>query len=229
MYYLQKKYSGGYFALEKLDKKLEKYVDYDNGYFVELGANDGIYGSNSLYFELKRNWSGVLVEPSLNNVLNCHFFRGQKTDIYCNACVSFDYKDKFVPMIYADLMSVSTGVETDLLNLNQHLDDAKQFLVDKKTGDIEFGAVARTLHSILVESKAPSLIDFLSLDVEGAEVEVLKGIDFNCISFKYILIETRDFEKTNRFLESHNYILREQFSESDYLFENCNEMKLKLL
>ncbi len=40
--FLIKKYNGGYFSLNQLDKKLEKYVDYDNGYFVELGANDGV-------------------------------------------------------------------------------------------------------------------------------------------------------------------------------------------
>ena len=47
---------GGRFSLNDIDKKLEKYLNYDNGFYVELGANDGFTQSNSYYFELKRNW-----------------------------------------------------------------------------------------------------------------------------------------------------------------------------
>jgi len=62
---------GKYFSLNQLDRKLEKYVDYDNGYFVELGANDGVNQSNSLYFEKYRTWRGLLVEPAPQNYLKC--------------------------------------------------------------------------------------------------------------------------------------------------------------
>lgn len=47
--------------------KLEKYLDFNNGYFVELGANDGVNQSNTLYFESFRGWHGVLIEPYLPN------------------------------------------------------------------------------------------------------------------------------------------------------------------
>jgi len=40
-----------YFALNDLDKKIERYLDFDNGFFVELGANDGVNQSNTLFFE----------------------------------------------------------------------------------------------------------------------------------------------------------------------------------
>ena len=52
------------FSINGLDRKLEKYLNKQNGFYVELGANDGIAQSNSLYFELYKNWRGVLVEPS---------------------------------------------------------------------------------------------------------------------------------------------------------------------
>ena len=52
-----------YFSLNSLDKKLEEYLDLDAGYFVELGANDGVNQSNTLYFEKFRGWHGVLIEP----------------------------------------------------------------------------------------------------------------------------------------------------------------------
>jgi len=52
-----------YFALNNLDKSLETFIDFNNGYFVELGANDGVNQSNTLYFEHFRGWRGVLIEP----------------------------------------------------------------------------------------------------------------------------------------------------------------------
>jgi FkbM family methyltransferase len=51
---------------------------------------------------------------------------------------------------------------------------------------------ARTLESILVESKSPRAIDLLSIDVEGNEKAVLEGIDFSLWNFKYIVIETKE-------------------------------------
>ena len=45
---------GGRFALNDLDRKLEKYLDYQNGFFVELGANDGFTQSNTLFLESKK-------------------------------------------------------------------------------------------------------------------------------------------------------------------------------
>ena len=69
--YLITKFKGGSFSLNQLDKKLEKFVNYNDGFYVELGANDGVSQSNSLYFETKRNWSGILIEPSPHNFLLC--------------------------------------------------------------------------------------------------------------------------------------------------------------
>lgn len=56
-----------YFSLNELDKKLEIYLDIDNGYFVELGANDGVNQSNTLFFERFRGWKVILIEPFQSN------------------------------------------------------------------------------------------------------------------------------------------------------------------
>jgi hypothetical protein len=55
--------------------------------------------------------------------------------------------------------------------------------------------------------------------VEGGEIEVLKGIDFEKNKFRYLLIETRSIEKVTRFLESKNMILDSQLSHHDYFFK----------
>ena len=51
-----------YWGLHELDRQIEKYLDYEGGYYVELGANDGKLASNTLYYERNRNWRGVLIE-----------------------------------------------------------------------------------------------------------------------------------------------------------------------
>ena len=82
-----------------------------------------------------------------------------------------------------------------------------------------FLASARTLNSILVNANSPKNIDFLSLDTEGAEFEVLNGINFKVYKFKYILVETDFFKKINRFLLKKNYKYLKKFNDNDYLYK----------
>ena len=208
---------GKYFSLNQLDRKLEKYVEYDNGYFVELGANDGVTQSNSLYFEKYRNWRGLLVEPAPQNFLKCRQNRSVDSSIYCAACVSFEYDQEFVRIAYSNLMSTPVSLESDIQDPHAHAQLGDQFLGRGETV-FEFGAVARTLNYLLLDAKAPNTIDFLSLDVEGAELEVLKGIDHQTFRFKYILVECRDFPRLDVYLVSHGYRFVEALSGQDYLF-----------
>ncbi len=208
---------GKYASLNGLDKKLEKYLDFDGGYFVELGANDGITQSNSLYFEKHRNWRGLLVEPAPQNFLKCRQNRSPSNSIYCAACVSFDYRQEFVRIAYSNLMSTPVGLDSDIKDPHAHAKLGGQFLGNGETV-FEFGAVARTLNSLLLDAGAPRLIDFLSLDVEGAELEVLKGVDHQAFRFKYLLVECRNFTRLNDYLQIHGYRFVEKLSEQDYLF-----------
>ena len=50
-------------ALNQLDKKMLEFINYENGFFIECGANDGVDQSNTWYFEKNLNWSGILIEP----------------------------------------------------------------------------------------------------------------------------------------------------------------------
>ena len=81
------------------------------------------------------------------------------------------------------------------------------------------------MNDLLINSKAPKLIDFFSLDVEGSELNVLKGIDFSQYNFKYLLIEITDFDKgiylkkMINFLKEKNYILHANLTSYDYLFK----------
>jgi FkbM family methyltransferase len=206
-----------YFGLNDLDKKLEQYLPEKNGFFVELGANNGVDQSNTLYFERYKGWKGVLVEPVVHNYFKCRENRSKDNRIFCNACVSFGYKHKFVPIAYANLMTTALIATSDIRDKYGHLKNGRQFL--KQNEDVViFGALAKTLHEILVESDAPECIDLLSLDVEGAELEVIQGVDLTKFSFRYMCIECRDIDRLRSYLQEHGYALVERLSEHDYLF-----------
>ena len=53
-------------CLKNLDQKMLKYLNFNNGYFIEMGAHDGIHNSNTYYYEKNKNWTGILIEPSFN-------------------------------------------------------------------------------------------------------------------------------------------------------------------
>ena len=210
---------GRYHGLNGLDKKMEAYLDYDGGYFVELGANDGVSQSNTLYYEKYRHWKGLLVEPAPHNYLKCRANRAAATSIHCAACVSFGYEREFVRIAYSNLMSTPLGLTTDILDPMAHARSGRVFL--GKTEDVfEYGAVARTLDQLLRESGAPALIDFLSLDVKGADLEVLAGVDHGAFRFKYILVECRDFERMQHYLGAVDYAFVDTLSDHDYLFRS---------
>lgn len=208
-----------YYSIHGLDQKIERYLPQENGFYVELGANDGISQSNTLYFEQYKNWRGVLVEPTPNNYLKCLTNRSKENYIACNACVSFDYKDHFVEILFSNLMTSSLGLETDIKDPIAHANAGTQFLAgDERV--FSFGAVAKTLNQILIDANAPQKIDFLSLDVEGAEIEVLKGIDHSKFRFQYLCVECQDLEKLKVYLQQYDYELVEQLSYHDYLFQD---------
>jgi hypothetical protein len=51
-------------SINNLDKKLLKYLNFKNGFYIECGANDGVNQSNTWYFEKSLNWIGILIEPN---------------------------------------------------------------------------------------------------------------------------------------------------------------------
>ncbi|MBE0435392.1 MAG: FkbM family methyltransferase [Methylomicrobium sp.] len=208
-----------YYGLNKLDEKLEIYLDYKDGYYVEIGANDGLNQSNTAYFEKLKGWHGILVEPILHNFLACKKNRSPENEFFCAACVSFDYEKEFVKLHYANLMTAAEGVQSDIENPKEHADSGKIYN-QCENASTEILAQARTMQSILDEANAPKRIDLLSLDVEGAEIEVLHGINHQCYRFNYILVECRNIERMEYEMKQNGYMKIDKLSVHDYLFKD---------
>lgn len=209
-----------YHGLNALDRKMRRYIDFDGGYFVEAGANDGVSQSNTLYYERDRGWRGVLVEPSHANYFKCRANRSPATKVFCAACVPFGYRERFVPMLYSNLMSVSELDGTDLEDPKAHVEIGRSFLPPHEDV-VAYGAIPRTLNELLVEAGSPRVIDFFSLDVEGNERQVLEGVDHAQFRFRHLLVECRSLPRMTEYLESHGYRFREALSSHDYLFTDA--------
>lgn len=205
-----------YFGLNELDKKLVKYIDFDNGYFVELGANDGVTQSNTKHLELYRKWRGILIEPSPKQFYQLKKLRSKRNFFFNCACVSQDFPSATIELMYSNLMSITLEGQNDIPDRIAHAKSGE--IHSDKEQVFRFHAQARTLQSIFVETSSPIMIDLLSLDVEGGELEVLNGIDFSATNFQFILIETRSIEEIRKFLLLRNYKEVEKLSHHDYLF-----------
>ena len=182
-------------ALSNIDRQMLEYLNYSNGYFIECGANDGVDQSNTWYYEKHLNWSGILVEPLKNQYIELVKNRSDKNNFYNFALIENDKIDK---------------VSFKNTNLTSRVILVKE--------DTELNVSSTTLKNILVKSKAPNLIDFFSLDVEGYEEQVIKGNDFNIYNFKYFLVETKN-DHVIKMIKDKNYILIKKLSHHDYLFK----------
>jgi hypothetical protein len=123
-------------------------------------------------------------------------------------------------------MSTPIGLESDISNPQAHASEGLRH-IPSTHDNFTFGARASTLEDLLVKANAPALIDFLSLDVEGAEIEVLKGIDFNRHKFRFMCIESRDLLKIATHLARHDYHLIDKLSQHDYVFTSDRNLLLK--
>lgn len=175
------------------DNVIKKYLNYEHGTYIEAGANDGMTGSNTLYLEKELNWSGILIEPSKNVFEACKQNRNSNNTFVNAALVSNNNTEYVEGDFDGDHMASINGARTGC-KLNS--------LVQVK---------ATTLTDILDKSNLPTTIDFFSLDVEGYELEALKGIDLDKYSFKFLLIEVniRNYTLSDivSYLEPHGYTL----------------------
>lgn len=169
------------------------------GYFVDIGAHDGITLSNTYLLEARYQWTGICIEA---NPITYEKLRKNRRSTCVNTCL--DQSEREVDFVCNDVLG---GIaDRDVRNNDA---DASALKVTRLK--------ARPLIDILKECKAPRLIDYLSIDVEGAEERVLGGFDFTAHTFKAITIELPN-EHLRGVFKNHGYILLREIPSLDCLY-----------
>lgn len=139
------------------------------GFFVELGACDGLYFSNTLYFEKELGWKGICIEP------NDYYYQQLVQNRTCDTVNELAYSVAGESVSFAVCESVSGIVDEHIGPFTK-----KNHTVEKMT---------TTLGSILDRYSAPPMMDYLSLDVEGQEYNILRTFPFDKYTFRCITVE----------------------------------------
>lgn len=202
-------------SLYEMDKKLEKYLPYSGGFFIEAGANDGFSQSNTYYLEKFRGWQGILIEGIPELYHQCVVERPNSRVFNC-ALVAENCTEPYVTMKYADLMSIVEGALKSDAADREHLDKGREVQKNNRIVPYEVKVPTRTITSLLDECQVQE-IDLLSLDVEGFELNVLKGLDFNKYRPKHILVEARFKLEIDEYI-CEFYTQIDRLSIHDYLY-----------
>ena len=204
-----------YNSIHQIDKKVYKYLNYKNGFYIEIGAFDGVNQSNTWFYEKELNWSGLLIEPNPKFFKKLTKYRNKK-NIFCNKLITNDMKLK---------KTFLTDEEAYSKRINKKINNEKIYKIKSSS-----------LFEVLKRNKLlKKKIDFFSLDVEGDELEILKSMKSCIKNVKLFVIEAnvklnrlKDYKKKHKeikkykeitkYLNSKNFKFYEKLSQCDFLF-----------
>jgi FkbM family methyltransferase len=205
------------FALGPLHEAIKREFGHRwGGTFLEAGANDGILFSNTAYLERYCGWKGLLVEAVPHKYVECVRNRPNSIVEHC-ALVPQKFGERCVEIRYSNLLSYAPLLAS--IDGREQITRGSDFLPsnEQRMSGQSFLAPARTLKDILSAHNIRH-IDFMVLDLEGAELEALKGLDFKACSIDSLLIEVRDLRAMDEFLEGNGFCRKAQFDRLDYFY-----------
>lgn len=173
----------------------------ESGIFVDIGAHNGIEFSNSYFFEKHKNWNGICVEP-LPDVYK-ELVKNRKC-ICIEGAISAEhgYQNFLQALGFAEMLSGLVN-EFD----PRHVERIK-ITQQVYGGSVEVIPVATYPLQVLLDSCNIFDIDLCSIDTEGAELTVLKTIDFSKVKIECLTIENNFQETTiQNYLQDKGYIL----------------------
>jgi FkbM family methyltransferase len=166
----------------------------NKGFFVEFGSADGVALSNSYLLENEFGWSGILCEPS----------RSWHEDLKRNRRCIVD--TRCVYSRSGEQISFSENYIGELSGITEFTGDNHHGILDRTTTSYQVETIS--LLDLLKHHNAPKHIEFLSVDTEGSEFEILNAFDFSQYSFGAICVEHNYLEnrsKVKQLLVSKGY------------------------
>jgi FkbM family methyltransferase len=164
---------------------LEFYKLKTNGFFVDIGAADGIELSNTYLLESRANWKGICVEPNPNNYNK--LIVNRPTAICCDKAI---YNETGLTLDFdiAHDGPLLSGISSDIGSKWKSTVDNNKTTIKVQT---------LLLTELLDQNNAPNFIHYLSLDTEGSEYEILKNFRFDKYIFGLIDVE-HNYEEPRR-------------------------------
>jgi FkbM family methyltransferase len=193
-----------FYSQHKQDEYLENNIfkGYKNGFYVDVGAHDGVSLNNTLFFEKTHNWKGINIEPN-KNVFD-KLITNRPHNINLNLAVCNNDGE-------TDFLS-NTGYTEMLSGIKNTFDD--RHLQRLYRENIQMGGYTQLIKvntkklETIFDLYNISQIHYLSIDVEGAEFEVIKSINFNKV-FIHIIAFENNFNDTSSpiilFLQNNNF------------------------
>jgi FkbM family methyltransferase len=184
-----------YYSQFGQDKWLNENIfkDKQDGFFLEIGADDGIDKSNTKLFE-EKGWRGICIEPS---PLRFKLLQKNRSCFVENLAIS----DEEGVADFLDIQGYGKGLSGIISNYPfQHKERLEIELSNPKNeGSNIIKIPTIKLGSVLVKYSV-NHIDFLSIDTEGCEEKIIKSLDLSIFSIKVILIEN-NYKNTE--IENH--------------------------
>lgn len=136
-----------------------------NGFFVEAGACDGIELSNTLVLERSFGWNGICCEPSK------HYQEMLKVNRNCSIDFGCLHSDT------GEIVSFCTANEPTWGTMKVHANSEPEREQNRLSSDI-YDVTTISLNDLLEKHNAPNKIDYISLDTEGSELDIISAFDF---------------------------------------------------
>jgi FkbM family methyltransferase len=179
---------------------LEYFNGRTNGTFVEVGACHPYYLSNTYYLENSMSWNGLLIEP---NPQLAKELRAKRKARVIEKAVTSNGRD--VEFLIADRPEFSTVRDNTRGSVHK---------LFSTNGDV-LSMASSTLSDLFDREKVPIDFEFLSIDIEGGELDALRGLNFNKYRPKLICIEhnfRNERDEIRILLTSVGYVLAEECS-----------------
>jgi FkbM family methyltransferase len=195
-----------FYSQHKQDEYLETkfFKGYKNGIYVDVGAHDGVALNNTLYFEKNNNWRGINIEPIKKVFDTLEKNRPNDTNINCAICNNDGEAEFYLNEGYTEMLSgiIDNYDKRHFERLNKENNETSATTQIIKV-------ITKKLETIFDENKI-SHVNYLSIDVEGAEFEVIKSINFDKVFVDIIGFENNYMDVSIpiiKFLENNGFKL----------------------